>query len=81
MDLTSLYVVIAGLTLMNVFQLFYWSRQVHVLIDKVMSKNYAEYVQSKSLLTPSPGQGDFPHEVRLPADDEVLNEVNKLFGA
>lgn len=36
--------LLVSLLLLNVFQAVYWSRQVQKLIDKLMSRNYAEYV-------------------------------------
>lgn len=43
------------LTLTNVFQFIYWSRQTHKLIDKLMCRNYAEYVHTERL------KHDLPH--------------------
>lgn len=34
------------LTITNAAQFWFWSRQNQALIDKLMSRNYAEYVQT-----------------------------------
>lgn len=56
----------------NFYQFRFWSRQVQVLIDKLMSRNYADYVYSQK-----------PVENKLPIDNnvdenEVLEEINRL---
>lgn len=70
-----LIVLLGGL---NVFQIIYWSRQTHRLIDKVMSRNYAEYVSvEKFQATPPPVK----KEDTPPAEekDEELDLLNKQF--
>lgn len=51
------------------------------MVDKVMSKNYAEWVQAQGLLNNKPA----PLKILLPSEeeaieDEVLNELNGKFG-
>lgn len=38
--------VIIILAVTIAFQQVFWSRQVHKLVDKLMSRSYAEYVQA-----------------------------------
>lgn len=40
--------LIFGLCAVNVFQLFFWSWTTHKLLDKLMSRNYGEYVQVRA---------------------------------
>src|ERR1700743_917258 len=54
-----------GLLILNVFQILFWGRQVQVLVDKLMSRNYAEYVQ-----TNVSGQREDTRMV-LPSDEET----------
>lgn len=61
------YISLALLGL-NVFQMVYWSRQVHKLVDKLMSRNYAEYVQINTPPLPT---------VRLP-DETIVEEKDIL---
>lgn len=68
------------LVALNVFQFWHWSKQVQCLVDKVMSKNYAEYAQIKEQ-----GNTDPSPQVRLPdsSDEEqnqILKELNGMFG-
>lgn len=76
---SDMMIVIGVLALLNVFQLVYWSRLQSRLIDKLMSRNYAEYVQ---LSKPQPSQG---LEVTLPDQSEVeeqdvLSTLNRMLG-
>lgn len=65
------YLVI-GLVTLNVFQYFFWTWQVHKLIDKMMSRNFAEYIQAtKPIGVESP-------KVQLPEDDETLQTLNRM---
>lgn len=41
--------VIALLAALNVVQAVFWMRQTQKLVDKLMSRNYAEYSQSVNL--------------------------------
>lgn len=61
----------------NLFQTLYWSRMTHKLIDKLMSRNYAEYVQVEKL------KHDLPHAEQTSLkepdqdDDEDLERLNR----
>ena len=69
--------IIVILITVNFLTVVFYQRQVQALIDKSMSKTYAEYVQTKKLEQGSP----------LPAastqddvtDDSVLEELNAIF--
>lgn len=65
------YLVI-GLAALNIFQYFFWTWQVHKLIDKIMSRNFAEYVQATKPLEP-----DAP-KVQLPEDEDILKDLNRM---
>ena len=73
---TGTSIVIVSLLGLNIFQLIYWSRETHRLIDKVMSKNYAEYVQSEKF------KADLPQPRKIDtseiSDDDVLRELNGM---
>lgn len=73
----ALHVVCYLLAALNLFQFIFWSRQVHGLIDKLMSRNYAEYVASKAY---KPSQKSSPTASSDVPDDMVLNELNGLLG-
>jgi hypothetical protein len=57
---------------MNVFQFVFWSFQLHKLIDKLMSKNYAEYISAQKPQLPVVFTPD-PEEI---SEDDVLRELN-----
>jgi hypothetical protein len=70
-------IAIALLFILNLIQFFFWSRKVSELIDKLMCRNYAEYVQTQSLKEP------VPDKIVLPTIDEteeqdILNELNGM---
>jgi hypothetical protein len=70
-----LSLVSLSLIALNLFQLIYWSRQTHKLIDKIMSRNYAEYVQTQqTLAAPLPKQQDTTEQV-LDSDLDTLNRT------
>lgn len=79
MDLSIVFVwTIAILLGFNIFQIWYWSRQVQRLVDKLMSRNYAEYVQATALASNLPQDN-----IRLPteekeAEDQILLELNGM---
>lgn len=71
-------IAIILLLLLNVFQFWFWSKQVQSLIDKLMSKNYAEYVQAKGLASSAPSPTRNFHE--FDTSDPVLEELNRSIG-
>lgn len=70
-------ICIATLAGLIVFQQLYWMRQIQKLIDKLMSKNYADYIQATApSLPPRHPFGDItvrPEEVL--EDLGVLNAI------
>lgn len=72
--------VIAGLFGLNVFQFVYWSRVTSRLVDKIMSKNYAEYVHLSKPKLPEAPAVTLPNAEAVEEQD-VLNVLNGMFGA
>ena len=68
--------VVVLLTGLNVYQLWYWSRQCQRLIDKIMSKNYTEFVQTENLAKPSPPRPN--QSLELDPSDPLLDELNSM---
>lgn len=70
-------VLIASLLLLNVFQMLFWGYQCQRLINKIMSRSYAEYHQIVN-----PPKEDAP---KLKSVDDsleeqhILAELNGLF--
>lgn len=66
-------IVILALTALNVIQLTFWSWQCQKLVNKLMSKNFAEYNQ---VLRP------LPSKIQIPPDNyeekAVLDELNGM---
>ena len=71
-------IAIIGLVGLNAFQLWWWSRETHRLIDKVMSKNYPEYVSSVSYLKPKPSPGKELPDYDSIQQEEVLSDLNRM---
>jgi hypothetical protein len=71
-------ITICLLGALNIYQFFFWSGQVHRLVNKLMSRNYQEYDFVKS--------GPPPKEepvVDLESEAEevaILNELNSFVG-
>ena len=62
----------------NLLTIWFYTKQINVLIDKSMSKSYPEYIQAKNL-----EQGHhFPNGSTQAKpdiqDDEVLKELNQI---
>jgi len=62
---------------LNLFQFWFWSKQNSRLVDKLMSRNYAEYVQAQGLLKPLPMSIVDSAEDDI-SDDDILNELNGM---
>ena len=68
------YLLIA-LVFSNILQFVFWSRQNTRLVDKIMSRNYADYVQSQAVSQPvvrKPEVEDLQIE-----DADILRELNR----
>lgn len=69
--------MVVALLAMNVIQLGFWSICVHRLIDKIMSKNYAEYVSTKSY---RPKESQTLPDNEISAEEQaILDELNGKF--
>ena len=72
-------VVIVLLIALNVYTVWFYQKQIAILIDKAMSRSYAEYIQTKNLEQgenfPKVATQDEKTEVK---DDEVLRELNSI---
>lgn len=71
------WIAITGLLLLNAFQLVYWSRLQTRLIDRIMSRNYAEYVQLTKPDLPKALQVTLPDE-SLVEEQDVLKALNGM---
>lgn len=71
---------VLGLLALNFFQLFYWSRLQTRLVDRIMSRNYAEYVQLTKPELPKALQVTLPDE-SVVEEQDVLKALNGMFGA
>lgn len=67
----SEHYVSLGLLLMLIFQQVYLTMTINRLVDKLMSRNYHEYVQSSN------PPADIP-VVKI--DDEPVEDLNQMFG-
>ena len=56
-------------------QQVYWASQVHRLIDKLMSRNFAEY---NSIVNPPKEETKVPAQEPV-TDDEALATLNRMF--
>jgi hypothetical protein len=72
-------VLIVYLATLNIFQLVFWSIQNRKLIDRIMSRNYAEYVQTEHLAKSSP-KAQSQTQQPIIYDDSELNELNARLG-
>ena len=75
LGLIIICVLLVGL---NFFLIWFYSRQLAVLIDKAMSRSYTEYVQTKNL-EQAVSSPTGTQEKQVIEDDTVLNELNSLF--
>ena len=82
LKMSDLYWLIIAICLVgtNIFTVFFYQKQINALVDRLMSRNYAEFVQARAL-----EQSDhFPNKGRtqeepIAVDDEVLRELNQTF--
>ncbi len=66
---------------LNIAVIIFYQRQINGLVDRLMSRNYAEYVQSRALEQADhfPKKGSTQEEPSI-SDDPVLNELNNTLG-
>ena len=70
------------LIIVNVIQFIYWSRLHNDLMDKLMSKNFAEYSNVKNfpkILEKTEAKNKMNDEELQKINDEVLSELNGIF--
>lgn len=60
-----------GLMGLLIFQQVYLTIVINRLVDKVMSRSYAEYAQANQKV---------PARIRIPVEDEPVEDLNQLFG-
>lgn len=71
--------IVLSLIALNVWQHWFWSRYSGRLIDKLMSRNYAEYKQVEQSVT----SHNIPNSQKYEFDssnEEVLKELNGMLG-
>lgn len=73
-------IIIIALIALNSFTIWFYQRQVQTLIDKTLSRNYAEYVQSKNLEQADHFSNGSTQEKHHVEDDQVLAELNSILG-
>lgn len=72
--------VLVILTALNFFQFIFWSWQNQTLVNKIMCRNYADYVLSKDQSVPVVDRSD--DKEAIVEELEILNELNgQLRGA
>lgn len=68
--------LIEALSLANLFQLIFWGYHVHVLLNRAMSKNFAEY----NLIKKGPPKITTVNLVEDESEEtSILNELNGMF--
>lgn len=77
--MSSSEVVILILVVMNVIQFVLSARDRHVLINKIMSRDYADYAYQSKLPKKSPSQAPNKSEEIHVEEDKVLEELNRMF--
>ena len=67
--------VVLGLVGIILIQHLFWTYQTHKLIDKLMSKNFAEYHMIKN-----PAKIEKPKELDPIEEKELLQQINGMLG-
>lgn len=62
----------------NVFQFLFWSNQNQKLIDKLMSKNFAEYQAVKRKPDVKPQKDPEEELAAIEEERQILNELNGM---
>ena len=69
---------------LNVLQFIYWGRLYNQAVDKLMSKNYADYVTAKNYpktLVANKAKTDEDQAELDRQNQSILNELNGLLGS
>ena len=66
--------IVLGLVILNVLQFVFWTWQINKLVDKLMSRNYAEYVSVTKPVETSMSSVQLP----VKDDDDVLQDLNRM---
>lgn len=74
MEVTVILVLLG----LNVFQAVFWSYQCQRLVNKLMSRNYAEYVSIQKPIEEKPAISRTEYEEALEEKD-ILEELNGMF--
>lgn len=79
-DLISYIILVCLLVVSNGLQFWFWSRQNQKLVDKLMSRNYGEYV-SLTKTQEENSQELVPMDLHGEAEEtDQLRELNGVFG-
>jgi hypothetical protein len=73
----AVYLTIVVLAGLNICQYLFWSRQVNQLLNKLMSRNYAEYVSIEKEIA-SPPQVKMDLDPAIDEEKEILSELNGM---
>lgn len=68
--------LVGVLVALNVFQLLYWAHIVQRLVDRLMSKSFAEYQQVKN--GPPPKSEPKEDLDAIHEENEILDEINRM---
>jgi hypothetical protein len=71
-----LCVAVVTLAAINLGQTFFWSRANRALIDRLMSRNYAEFVQSEKALQEVVPKKPVTVDEDSIVDEQALRELN-----
>jgi len=66
--------IVLGLVILNVLQFVFWTWQINKLVDKLMSRNYAEYASVTKPVETSMSSVQLP----VKDDDDVLQDLNRM---
>ena len=61
---------------LNAWQMWFWQKQIQIMIDKFASRNYAEYVQTKAFEK----QGVKPEPFQVHVNDAIDDDLRPLQG-
>lgn len=71
--------LVEGLIALNVLQLFFWTWQVHKLVNKLMCRDLAEYRHiERRPVKVEKSNSNTAHDELL-EEAEILNEINAVF--